>query len=83
MLSEHCSVHMSKARSSSLCVAIPVCCSIVVSPYMLADLFCEQLCSPELRGAFGKVVFAVNDPKGAQDGNFDTFEKTISEMDET
>ncbi len=52
-------------------------------PYPVANLFREQLCSPEFRGAFGKVVFAVIDPKGAQDGNFDTFEKTISEMDET
>jgi uncharacterized protein (TIGR02452 family) len=50
-------------------------------PDLVAQLFREQLCSPEFRGAFSIVVFAVIDPAG--DGNFRPFEKEIRKMDET
>lgn len=50
-------------------------------PDLVAELFREQLCSSEFRGAFSKVVFAVVDPSG--DGNFGPFEKEIAKMDGT
>lgn len=49
-------------------------------PDLVAELFREQLGSPEFRGAFSIVAFAVIDPAG--DGNFKPFEKEILKMDE-
>lgn len=48
-------------------------------PDLVSTLFREQLYSPEFRGAFSKIVFAVVDPSG--DGNFGPFATEISKMD--
>lgn len=49
-------------------------------PGLVATLFQEQLSSPEFRGAFQRIVFAVVDPGG--DGNLTPFERQISSMNE-
>lgn len=49
-------------------------------PVQVAALFREQLCSPEFRGVFAHILFAVIDPAG--DGNFAPFEQEIALMDE-
>lgn len=48
-------------------------------PELVAKLFREQLSSPEFRGSFSDVVFAIVDPKG--DGNFEPFHVEISKID--
>merc|ERR1712048_644922 len=50
-------------------------------PYLVAKLFREILCSPEFRGAFSQIVFAIIDPRG--DGNFKPFYTEIARMDES
>merc|ERR1712070_373511 len=61
-------------------------------PDLVARLFREQLSSPEFRGAFSEVVFAIVDPthqgrrggrgwKGGG-GNFEPFWAEITKMDE-
>merc|ERR1712083_1157250 len=47
-------------------------------PHLVAPLFREQLESPEFRGAFEKIIFAVVDPRG--DGNFKPFLKEIARI---
>jgi hypothetical protein len=49
-------------------------------PGPVATIFREQLCSPEFRGAFEHICFAVVDPGG--DGNFPPFQREIGKMHE-
>jgi len=49
-------------------------------PDLVARLFREQLGSPEFRGSFSDIVFAIIDPRG--DGNFQPFLYEISQMHE-
>ena len=50
-------------------------------PELVAKLFREQLSSPEFRGAFSNVVFAIVDPRG--DGNFRPFYLEVAKIDES
>lgn len=47
-------------------------------PIAVARLFKETLCLEEFRGCFGKIVFAIVDPRG--DGNFEPFREEISKI---
>lgn len=47
-------------------------------PEAVAALFRDQLSSPEFRGSFATVVFAIIDPRG--DGNLEPFEKVMREL---
>eukprot|EP00928_Gymnodinium_smaydae_P087887 TRINITY_DN72076_c0_g1_i1.p1 TRINITY_DN72076_c0_g1~~TRINITY_DN72076_c0_g1_i1.p1 ORF type:complete len:315 (-),score=37.85 TRINITY_DN72076_c0_g1_i1:234-1136(-) len=47
-------------------------------PDLVAQIFREQLSSPEFRGAFSDIVFAIIDPKG--DGNYQPFYKEIRKL---
>lgn len=50
-------------------------------PGLVSKLFRSHLCSPEFRGAFSDVVFAIVDPRG--DGNFKPFKYEIMKIDES
>jgi len=50
-------------------------------PDLVSKIFRTQLSSPEFRGAFSHVVFAIVDPRG--DGNYQPFFDEISQMDES
>merc|ERR1711990_1241388 len=50
-------------------------------PDLVARIFREQLCSPEFRGAFDEILFAIVDPKG--DGNYRSFVWEMKAIDES
>jgi len=50
-------------------------------PDLVAQIFKEQLCSPEFRGAFDEILFAIVDPRG--DGNYQPFLSEMKKIDES
>lgn len=50
-------------------------------PDLVAQIFREQLCSPEFRGAFDEILFAIVDPRG--DGNYQPFLQEMKAIDES